>query len=147
MQVEMLHSGRSLVAFPALSIVACRCTADWRVQQKLPPHQAVTYNHRGLQRVGTSPQANKHWHTQGLEIDLVNMRDVRNILAALSLPVFPSSPVLAMPQPTAAPELVNLAGRASCNADKCLRAVCGNVKFAMPFCSTYTSQPVATIPS
>ena len=73
------------------------------------------------------------------------MRVRRNFLAAVSLLIFSLSPVLAMPQPTPAPELISLEVRATCDADNCLRAARGNLKSAIPFCSIYTSQPTATI--
>ncbi|KAH6622201.1 hypothetical protein C7974DRAFT_473554 [Boeremia exigua] len=55
-------------------------------------------------------------------------------------------PALAMPEPTPAPELHTLEKRA-CSADNCLRAVRRNVLSAIPFCSTYTTEATATIPT
>ncbi|KAF1933679.1 uncharacterized protein M421DRAFT_88837 [Didymella exigua CBS 183.55] len=70
----------------------------------------------------------------------------KSIFIAVALLAVTLQPILAMPQPTAAPELVTLNKRA-CSADNCLRAVRNNVNSAIPFCSTYTTAATATIPT
>ncbi|KAH7402950.1 hypothetical protein BKA66DRAFT_564833 [Pyrenochaeta sp. MPI-SDFR-AT-0127] len=51
-----------------------------------------------------------------------------------------------MPQPTPAPELITLEKRA-CSADNCLRALRNRIVTAIPFCSTYTTDAAATVPT
>lgn len=74
------------------------------------------------------------------------MNFLARVFFTLTLLVVTLKPALAIPQPTPAPELVTLDKRA-CSADNCLRAVRNNVKSAIPFCSTYTTDATATIPT
>jgi hypothetical protein len=74
------------------------------------------------------------------------MEIIRHILVLASLLALSLQPVLAMPEPTPAPELVSLDKR-DCSADNCLRAVRRNALSAIPFCSTYTTEVTATIPT
>lgn len=68
------------------------------------------------------------------------------MLAVGSVLALTCQSTLAMPEPTPAPELSRLDKR-DCSADNCLRAVRRNVLTAIPFCSTYTTEATATIPT
>lgn len=70
----------------------------------------------------------------------------QKILLVASALALTLQPALSMPEPTAAPALHGLDKRA-CSADNCLRAVRRNVQSAIPFCSTYTTEATATIPT
>ncbi|KAJ4984017.1 hypothetical protein SVAN01_10511 [Stagonosporopsis vannaccii] len=74
------------------------------------------------------------------------MRFHHHTLALTSMLALTVQPVLATPEPTPFPSLPNLQKR-DCAADNCLRAVRRNVLSAIPFCSSYTTDATATIPT
>lgn len=91
-----------------------------------------------------------HTHPQRLPFQNANlifdMRLLQDLFVAFALSAVAVHQIMAMPQPTPAPKPVTLSKRA-CSADNCLRAVRNNVKSAIPFCSTYTTDATATIPT